>query len=78
MFSIHKICYERQKKINKKSLRRKKRKALKSQQNCSQTNARGSLLNLTKVRVTTKGNGSTNMNIKKGGIIVNITMMTLI
>ena len=36
-----------------------------------------SLLNLIKVRITTKGNGSMNMNMKKGGITMNITMMTL-
>ena len=38
---------------------------------------KGSLLNLTK-GITTKGNGSMNMNMEKGGITMNITMMTLI
>ena len=33
---------------------------------------------LTKVRITTKGNGSMNMNVEKGSIAMNITMMTLI
>ena len=31
-----------------------------------------------KVRITTKGNGSLNMNMEKNGITMNITMMTLI
>ena len=34
-----------------------------NQQNRFQTSGRGGLLNLTKVRITTKGNGSMNMNI---------------
>ena len=38
---------------------------------------RGSLLNLTKVHITIKGNGSMNMNMEEG-IKMNITMMTLI
>ena len=33
--------------------------------------------NLTKVRITTKGNGSVSMNMEKGGITMNIMMMTL-
>ena len=45
-----------------------------NQQNHFQTSERVSLLNLTKVRITTKGNGSMNMNMKKGGITMNITM----
>ena len=49
--------------IYKKSLHRRERK---------------SLLNLTKVRFTTNGNGSMNMNMEKGGTTMNITMMTLI
>ena len=49
-----------------------------NQQNRFQTSKRRSLLNLTKVRITTKGNGSMNMNMEKGGITMNITMMTLI
>ena len=49
-----------------------------NQQNHFQTSGRGSLLNLTKVRITTKGNGSINMNIEKGDITINIMMMTLI
>ena len=43
-----------------------------------QTSGRESLLNMTKVRTTTKGNGSMSMNMEKGGITVNIRMMTLI
>ena len=39
-----------------------------NQQDRFQTNGRGSWLNLTKVRMTTKGNGSMNMNMQKGGI----------
>ena len=39
-----------------------------------QTSGRGSLLNLTKARIITQGNGSINMNMEKGGV----TMMTLI
>ena len=49
-----------------------------NQQNRFQTSGRGSLPNLIKVRIITKGNGSMNMNIEKGRIIINITMMTLI
>ena len=45
-----------------------------NQQNHFQTSERASLLNLTKVRITTKGNGSMNMNMEKGGITMNITM----
>ena len=48
------------------------------QQNLFQTSGRGILLNLTKVRVTTKGNASVNTNLEKGIITLNITMMTLI
>ena len=43
-----------------------------------QTSGRESLLNMTKVRTTTKGNGSMSMNMEKGGITVNIRMMNLI
>ena len=39
---------------------------------------RGNLLNLIKARITTKGNGSMNMNMEKGGITMNITIMTVI
>ena len=49
-----------------------------NQQNRFQISGRGSLLNLTKVRITTKGNGSMNKNMEKGRITMNITMMTLI
>ena len=49
-----------------------------NQQNRFQTSGTGSLLNLTKVRITTKRNRSMNMNIKKGGITIDITMMNLI
>ena len=56
----------------------KKEKLVINQQNRFQTSGRGSLLNLTKVRNTTKGNGSMNMNMKKGSITMNVTMMTLI
>ena len=34
--------------------------------------------NMTKVRITTKGNRSMDIKMEKGGIIMNITMMTLI
>ena len=43
-----------------------------------QTSGREILLNMTKVGTTTKGNGSMSMNMEKGGITVNIRMMTLI
>ena len=43
-----------------------------------QTSGREILLNMTKVRTTTKGNGSMSMNMEKGGITVNIRMMNLI
>ena len=56
----------------------KKEKLVINQQNRFQTSGRGSLLNLTKVRNTTKGNGSMNMNMKKDSITMNVTMMTLI
>ena len=49
-----------------------------NQQNHFETCGRGSLLNLTKVRITTKGNGSMNIKMEKVGIIRNITMMTMI
>ena len=63
----------------KKSLHRKKKEKLGiNQQNRFQTSGRGSLLNLRKVCITTKGNGSVNINMEKGGITMNITMMTLI
>ena len=45
-----------------------------NQQNLFQTSERVSLLNLTKVRITIKGNGSMDMNMEKGGITMNITM----
>ena len=38
---------------------------------------RRSLQNLTKVRITTEGNGSMNMNMEKGRITMNIAIMTL-
>ena len=63
----------------KKSLHRKKKEKLGiNQQNHFQTSGRRSLLNLRKVCITTKGNGSVNINMEKGGITMNITMMTLI
>ena len=40
-----------------------------NQQNPFQISENGSLLNLTKVWITTKENGSMNMNTEKGGII---------
>ena len=49
-----------------------------NQQNRFQTIGKGSLLNLIKVCITTRGNGSINMNMEKGGITINFTMMTLI
>ena len=59
-------------KIYKKSLAEKKWKAW------NKKVERGGLLNLTKVRITVEGNGSVKMNMGKGGVIMNITMMTLI
>ena len=47
-------------------------------QNRFQISRRGSLLNLTKVCITTKGNGSMNMSMEKGSIAMNILVMTLI
>ena len=46
-----------------------------NQQNCSQTSGRGSLLNLTKVLIVIKGNGSMKTNMEKGGIIMNFTIL---
>ena len=43
----------------------KKKKLGINQRNRFQASGRGSLLNLTKVRITTKGNGSMNMNMEK-------------
>ena len=48
------------------------------EQNCFQKSGRGSLLNLTKASIKTKGDGSMNMNMEKGGITMNIRMTTLI
>ena len=59
-------------------MKERKEKLRINQQNHFQTSGRGSLLNLTKVRITTKRNGSMNMNMEKGDITMNITMMTLI
>ena len=61
--------------MHKKSLRRKEKLGI-NQENRSLTSGRGSLLNPTKVRITIEGNGSTNINMEKGGIIINVTMMT--
>ena len=55
-----------------------RKKLVINQQNRFQTRGRGSLLNMTKVRITTKGNRSMDIKMEKGGIIMNITMMTLI
>ena len=55
-----------------------RKKLVINQQNRFQTRGRGSLLNMTKVRITTKGNRSMNMNMEKGSVAMNITMMTLI
>ena len=44
----------------------KKEKLGINQQNRFQTSGRRSLLNLTKVHITAKGNGSVNMNMEKG------------
>ena len=49
-----------------------------NQQNSFQTSGRGSLLNLTKVHITTKGNRSMNMNMEKGGITMNNTIYLFI
>ena len=62
----------------KKTCAGKKTKLGINKQKRFQTNGRGSLLNLTKVQITTKRNGSMNLNMEKGGIKMNITMMTLI
>ena len=55
-------------KIYKKSLCRKEKLGI-NQKNRTQTSG-GTLLNLTKVRITIKGNESMNMNMKKGSIII--------
>ena len=55
-----------------------KRKACHKPTSCSQTSGTGSLLNWTRAHITIKGNGSTNMNMEKGSILMNIMMMTLI
>ena len=49
-----------------------------NQQNRFQTNGTESLLNLIKVRITIKRNGSMNRNMKKGRITMKVTMMVLI
>ena len=41
-----------------------------------QTSGRGSLPNLTKVRIRIKVNGSMKMNMEKGCIVMNVMMMT--
>ena len=56
----------------KKLTQERKEKLEINQQNRFQTRGRESLLNLTKVRITTKGNESMNMNMEKGGITMNI------
>ena len=56
----------------KKLTQERKEKLEINQQNRFQTRGRGSLLNLPKVRITTKGNESMNMNMEKGGITMNI------
>ena len=43
-----------------------------------QTSGRGSLSNLTKVRILINGNGSVNTNMEKGDITMNITIMNWI
>ena len=52
----------------KKSLCRKEKLGI-NQKNRTQTSG-GTLLNLTKVRITIKGNESMNMNMEKGSIII--------
>ena len=61
-----------------KNTQKRKEKLGINQQNRFQTSEKGSLLNLTKVRIKTRGNGSVNMNIEKGSVTINIMMMTLI
>ena len=61
-----------------KNTQKRKEKLGINQQNRFQTSEKGSLLNLTNVRIKTRGNGSMNMNIEKGGATMNIMMMTLI
>ena len=56
----------------KKLTQERKEKLEINQQNRFQTRGRGSLLNLTKVRITNKGNESMNMNMEKGDITMNI------
>ena len=59
----------------KKILTQKRKEKLGiNQQNRCQASERVSLLNQTKVRITTKGKGSINMHLKKVGITMNITM----
>ena len=69
---------DKRKYIKKVLTQERKEKVGINQQNCSQTNGRANLLNLTKVHIIIKGNGSVNMIMEKGAIIMNITMMNLI
>ena len=52
----------------------KKKKVGINQQTRFQTSGRGSLLNLTKVRIITKGHGSMNMNMEKGDYLHLVTI----
>ena len=80
-FHVHTTLFAMsdKKKYIKKILKQERNEKLgTNKQNRFQTIGRGSLLNLIKVCITTRGNGSINMNMEKGGITMNFTMMTLI
>ena len=69
---------DKRKYIKKSFTQERKEKLEINQQDRFQTIGRGSLLNLTKICIATKGNGSMNMNMEKGSITMNIVIMTLI
>ena len=81
-FDVHHTIFvmSDKRKYLKNPYAQKKRKAWNKPTKPFQTSGRESLLNWTKVCITTKGNGSMKMymNIEKGIITRNITMMTLI
>ena len=59
-------------------MQERKEKLGMNQQNHFEASGTESLLNLIKVCITIKRNGSMNRNMKKGGITMNVTMMVLI
>ena len=60
---------DKRKYIKKSFTQERKEKLEINQQDRFQTIGRGSLLNLTKVRIATKGNGSMNMNMEKRAVL---------